>query len=199
MSGRRGNAAAAAAAAAAQQQHQSSASTNGRRVGGSGSSSSGGIPGLNNTRQAEMSFHPRLIATQIVALQSFHYFVLAFCLQINSLLFGDSTSNVTVDRIFTDDYLRMWRREGMPDVLAVLTASFVGYVCSMCCGGGMEWSGAGLFACLLHIFCAPLFFLLSLSYPAFLIFIFLRDEYAYYWGTQGRAAGCHRREEQKVP
>lgn len=69
-------------------------------------------------------FHPRLITAQIISLQCLHYFVLAFLVQFNALLYR---TNITIDRIFTDQYVRVWHRSGWPDVCAILVASLVGY------------------------------------------------------------------------
>eukprot|EP01082_Thalassiosira_pseudonana_P000219 g205.t1 g205 contig1:494735-495419(-) len=70
-------------------------------------------------------FNPRLILSQIVALQSFHYLVLGFILQVNHVLFATS---VTVDRIFTAKYLDLWTALGWVDNAAVLVSSLVGSV-----------------------------------------------------------------------
>jgi len=68
-------------------------------------------------------FNPRLIFSQIVAVQSLHYLVLSMLFQFNGLIFGTS---VTVDRIFTGNYLNVWTAEGWIDNGAVLTSSVVG-------------------------------------------------------------------------
>lgn len=68
-------------------------------------------------------FNPRLIFSQIVALQCFHYVFLGLLFQINYLLFG---SSITIDRIFTDQYIKVWSKNGLPDVFAVLISSIVG-------------------------------------------------------------------------
>mmetsp|Transcript_24915 Transcript_24915/g.59162 ORF Transcript_24915/g.59162 Transcript_24915/m.59162 type:complete len:156 (-) Transcript_24915:1390-1857(-) len=68
-------------------------------------------------RQASMkNFNPRLIFSQIVALQCFHYLFLGFFFQINHLLYGQ---NITIDRMFTTQYLKLWHVSGWPDVCAV--------------------------------------------------------------------------------
>jgi hypothetical protein len=76
-------------------------------------------------RQQAASFHPKLITTQIIAIQCLHYSLLALLFQINYLLYGKS---VTIDRIFTDEYLRLWHRTGWLDVCAELFAAVAGYV-----------------------------------------------------------------------
>lgn len=82
--------------------------------------------GGSRLRQASMrNFNPRLIASQIVALQCFHYLFLGVFFQFNWLLYGQS---VTIDRMFTDDYLRIWST-GWQDAIAVfLSYAVVGYV-----------------------------------------------------------------------
>lgn len=77
-------------------------------------------------RQAsERNFNPRLIFSQIVSLQCFHYFFLGIFFQINHVLYKQS---VTIDRMFTDEYLRVWHG-GWQDALAVfLSYAVVGYV-----------------------------------------------------------------------
>jgi Integral membrane protein S linking to the trans Golgi network len=73
--------------------------------------------------QPQQQFHPKLIATQIVALQCFHYFLLTVFLQINSVLYGKS---VTIDRIFTDKHVKLWHTNGWADAFAILLASVAG-------------------------------------------------------------------------
>jgi Integral membrane protein S linking to the trans Golgi network len=72
------------------------------------------------------NFNPRLIFSQIVAMQCFHYLLLGFFFQINHVLYGQS---ITIDRMFTDKYLTVFHARGWPDVLAVfLSYAAVGYV-----------------------------------------------------------------------
>mmetsp|Transcript_21243 Transcript_21243/g.31555 ORF Transcript_21243/g.31555 Transcript_21243/m.31555 type:complete len:176 (-) Transcript_21243:1015-1542(-) len=54
-------------------------------------------------------FNPRLIFSQIVAIQCFHYLFLGIFIQINCFLFN---SDATIDRIFTDTYLNVWTLKG---------------------------------------------------------------------------------------
>ena len=81
------------------------------------------------TRQREQQtpqhqlFHPKLIATQIVTLQCFHYFLLSILFQINYVFYGKS---VTIDRIFTDKHVRLWHTNGWADVLAIMLAAVAG-------------------------------------------------------------------------
>lgn len=82
-----------------------------------------------NLRNPNKAFNPRLIFSQIVAVQCFHYLVLGFMFQVNHFLYGTS---VTIDRLFTDKYLKLWSWSGWPDNAAVLLSSLVGYVCSAC-------------------------------------------------------------------
>jgi hypothetical protein len=70
-------------------------------------------------------FNPKLITAQIVALQCFHYFLLALLFQGNHVLYGTS---ITLDRIFTDRHVMLWNRTGFADALAFLIASLMGYV-----------------------------------------------------------------------
>jgi len=69
------------------------------------------------------SFNPVLIFSQIATLQCFHYFILGSTLQVNSVLFGTS---VTLDRIFTANYLDLWSATGWIDNGATLASSVVG-------------------------------------------------------------------------
>jgi len=69
------------------------------------------------------SFNPRLIFSQMVAMQCFHYVFLGFLFQANYVVFGTS---ITLDRIFSDKYLRFWTALGWIDTLAVLLASMLG-------------------------------------------------------------------------
>lgn len=111
LPGRRGNAATASASVAADTNGKNASTRQGRRP----------------TRAEEIaaSFHPKLITTQIIALQCLHYALLAFFIQVNSFLYG---SNITIDRIFTDRYIRLWHHRGLPDVCAVTLASLAGSV-----------------------------------------------------------------------
>lgn len=77
------------------------------------------------SRNNDGSFHPRLITMQILSMQCLHYFLLAILLQLNYLFFN---RRVTIDRIFTDRYLRLWHSSGWPDVVAILLTSIAGYV-----------------------------------------------------------------------
>jgi hypothetical protein len=77
----------------------------------------------NATGAEANPFHPKLIGFQIICLQCFHYFVLALCLQVNSVLYKTSTS---LDRIFTDKYVKVWHTSGWPDAMAILIAAVMG-------------------------------------------------------------------------
>jgi len=76
-------------------------------------------------RQASMkNFNPRLIFSQIVAMQCCHYLFLGILFQINHILYGQS---ITIDRMFTDEYIQIWHTSGWPDSFAVfLSYSIVG-------------------------------------------------------------------------
>jgi hypothetical protein len=84
------------------------------------------VRGGSRLRQASMkNFNPRLIFSQIVALQCFHYLFLGLLFQINWVLYGQS---VKIERMFTDDYLKIWHN-GWQDAIAVfLSYAVVGYV-----------------------------------------------------------------------
>jgi hypothetical protein len=71
------------------------------------------------------SFHPKLITLQIISMQCLHYFLLAFLFQLNYVLYNKS---ITIDRIFTDHYVRLWNPSGWADVSAILLTSLAGYV-----------------------------------------------------------------------
>lgn len=71
------------------------------------------------------AFNPRLIFSQIVALQSLHYLTLGFCIQCNHVVFGTS---ITIDRIFTARYYDISSGQGWVDNGAVLISSLVGAV-----------------------------------------------------------------------
>lgn len=88
-----------------------------------GSSRNGGRARANSKNRTDISFHPKLITAQIVALQSFHYFALALFVEINHVLYN---TTVTVDRIFTDKYIKLWESKGWPDVASSLLAAIVG-------------------------------------------------------------------------
>jgi protein SYS1 len=72
---------------------------------------------VSRLRQASMkTFNPRLIFSQIVAMQCFHYLFLGFFFQINQFLYKKP---VTIDRMFTDKYLTIFHTKGWADALAV--------------------------------------------------------------------------------
>ncbi len=78
-------------------------------------------------------FNPLLIFYQIMALQFFHYLILATFLQINRALFG---TTVTLDRIFTANYLNLWNASGWVDNVTILLSFLMGYVgglIALCC------------------------------------------------------------------
>lgn len=79
----------------------------------------------NNNDSSGKAFNPRLIFSQIVAMQCFHYVVLGFLVQVNYVIFGTS---ITLDRVFTDEYVGLWTAAGWADTLAILIASLVGSV-----------------------------------------------------------------------
>lgn len=71
------------------------------------------------------AFNPRLIFSQIVAMQCFHYFFLVFLFQVNHLLYGTS---ITLDRVFSDKHVGIWTMRGWVDSFAVLLAEAMGSV-----------------------------------------------------------------------
>ena len=84
-----------------------------------------GRRGTATSTNSSKAFNPRFIFTQIVALQCFHYVFLGFLFQTNYVIFGTS---ITLDRVFSDKYLRIWTLVGWADTSAVLLASLVGSV-----------------------------------------------------------------------
>lgn len=97
-------------------------------IGASSSSNSNtkrGGTSSRNRKDDKKEFNPRLIFSQIVAMQCFHYVFLGLLFQINYMLFG---SRITIDRIFTDQYIKLWSTTGLPDTFAVLLSSLVGAV-----------------------------------------------------------------------
>jgi hypothetical protein len=85
---------------------------------------SNSISGTNKSGLAQgPTFSPRLIFSQIVALQSLHYLCLSIIIQINHSIFG---TTVTVDRIFTAHYLNLWKTSGWIDNAAVICSHVIG-------------------------------------------------------------------------
>lgn len=116
MSGRRGNNTTTNGGAAS----RSSTTMNGSRASTRSNRSRRSTP--------QDTFHPKLITAQIVSMQCFHYFLLGFLFQVNYVLYNKS---ITVDRIFTDKYVRLWHTSGWADVSAIVLANLVGYVLMM--------------------------------------------------------------------
>ena len=71
------------------------------------------------------NFNPRLIFSQIVALQTLHYLILSFMFQMNSVIYG---SYVTIDRIFTAKHLNLWTKEGRIDAMTIVLSSLIGSI-----------------------------------------------------------------------
>jgi len=81
-------------------------------------------PTATNTHNSNaQTFNPRLILSQIISLQSFHYVILGIIFQINHILFGTS---ITIDRIFTSKHLDIWSAVGWIDNSAILFSSLIG-------------------------------------------------------------------------
>ena len=103
----------------------------------------------SNNKSKKRKFYPRLIATQIVAIQCFHYFILTLLYEMNAMIFTGNTSHMTfvaklptpssppfssslapitttylsLDRIFTDQYIHLYRLSSYPDILTVFAAA----------------------------------------------------------------------------
>ncbi len=77
------------------------------------------------TNHNDKAFNPRLIFSQIVAMQCFHYVILGFLVQVNYVVFGTS---ITLDRVFSDKYVSLWTAVGWADTIAILLTSLVGSV-----------------------------------------------------------------------
>jgi len=56
-------------------------------------------------------------------MQCLHYVFLGFLFQVNYVVFGAS---ITLDRVFSDKYVKMWTLIGWADTSAVLVASLMG-------------------------------------------------------------------------
>lgn len=69
-------------------------------------------------------FHPNLITAQIVSFQCFQYLAQSILFQINALLYENSS--VSVDRLFTDKYVHLFKAQGWPDCAAIFFAALVG-------------------------------------------------------------------------
>lgn len=80
-------------------------------------------PPSHSANNAAQNFNPRLILSQIISLQSFHYAVLGLIFQMNHVLFA---TTITTDRIFTAKFLDIWSAMGWIDNGAVLMSSFTG-------------------------------------------------------------------------
>lgn len=77
----------------------------------------------SSSKYSANNFNPKLIFSQIVALQCFHYLVLGIIFQFDHLFFNTS---VTIDRIFTDNYLTVWTWIGWIDSSAILLSYLFG-------------------------------------------------------------------------
>jgi hypothetical protein len=94
-----------------------------RRVVVNGTPTNSNTNNNKNNAPTGADFYPKLITSQIIALQCFHYFLLAFLFQVNHVLYNTS---ITIDRIFTDRYIHLWNSQGWPDVCAIFIGSLVG-------------------------------------------------------------------------
>ena len=100
----------------------------------------------SNSKSKKKKFYPRLIATQIVGIQCFHYFILTLLYEINAMIFTINTTHITfvakmsssslsssltpiattymsLDRIFTDQYIHLYRLSSYPDIITVFVAA----------------------------------------------------------------------------
>ncbi|KAL7581111.1 hypothetical protein ACA910_005912 [Epithemia clementina (nom. ined.)] len=73
--------------------------------------------------EALARFHPRMITAQIISLQCFQYLVQSILIELNYLLYNVPAS---VDRIFTDKYIHIWRTEGWADCFVILLSALTG-------------------------------------------------------------------------
>ena len=73
--------------------------------------------------EALARFHPKMITAQIVALQCFQYLTQSIFIEINYMFMNIPPS---VDRIFTDKYIHIWRREGWADCFVILLSALTG-------------------------------------------------------------------------
>jgi hypothetical protein len=79
--------------------------------------------GLAARNKNNKDFDPKLIFSQIVAIQSFHYLFLGFIFQVNHVIFN---TTVTIDRLFTGKYLNLWSMKGWADNAAILLSYLFG-------------------------------------------------------------------------
>lgn len=76
------------------------------------------------SKDSGQRFHPNLITAQIVSFQCFQYLAQTILFQLNALLYENST--VSVDRLFTDKYVHLWKAQGWPDCAAIFFAALIG-------------------------------------------------------------------------
>lgn len=101
----------------------------------------------SSNKSKKKKFYPKLIATQIVAIQCFHYFILTLLYEINAMLFTIDTNRISfvakmplsspisssiipisttymsLDRIFTDQYIHLYHLSSYPDIITVFLAA----------------------------------------------------------------------------
>jgi len=101
-----------------------SAGTETNTTGGKTTTATKSNPAANGTSiQSPQGFSPRLIFSQIIALQSLHYLCLSILIEINHWIFGTS---ITVDRIFTTRFIQLWSMDGWKDNGAILLSHAFG-------------------------------------------------------------------------
>lgn len=72
---------------------------------------------LKSSLSSQVAYNPKLILSQMLAIQCFHYVFFGLVIQVNNVIFATS---MTLDRIFTTKYLNFWSAEGWIDNYAVL-------------------------------------------------------------------------------
>jgi protein SYS1 len=100
----------------------------------------------SNDKSKKKKFYPKLIATQIVAIQCFHYFILTLLYEMNAMIFAIDISHISfvvktsssplssslspiattymsLDRIFTDQYIHLYHLSSYPDIITVFIAA----------------------------------------------------------------------------
>jgi protein SYS1 len=129
----------------------------GRRINNNGSNgvvnNCGNGSSSSSSKSKKKKFYPRLIATQIVAIQCFHYFILTLLYEVNAMIFTIdmshnnfvtkipsssslsssaslssilapmATTYMSLDRIFTDQYIHLYHLSSYPDILTVFVAA----------------------------------------------------------------------------
>jgi protein SYS1 len=94
----------------------------------------------DKSKSKKKKFYPKLIATQIIAIQCFHYVILTILYEVNAIVFTVDTSHITMkqssassrsisttymslDHIFTDQYIHLYRLSSYPDIITTFIAA----------------------------------------------------------------------------